>query len=383
MKYSIIIPVKNAITTLPSVLDTILPQTDNNYEVIISDNNSKDGTAEYIDSIISERIKVVHVEKDLLISEHFDLAQSYATGDWQFFLGGDDGLQPYFFELANILTKKADEGNISVIASKRAYYFFQGVADVYGSAHISYHAEKKISYKKSKYEIKKVFSNIELGYNHLPTMYVTSMWSKEFINKIRKIQNGKLVCMPITDAYLAAVALLNTKKYLYSEIPLSWVGTSSISVHRPPTVKKKIFISPQFGSYELKQLSLLFLAGLNIFSSYSKKKYFFSSKYFLYKYFSKLALSIPNTQKKILEEVIRRNNCSVVFIMYLSKFYSNKFIILVSVILKKINRRVYHMLHRKKYNCIELSKNQNDFLTYKEVNLLINKSVSNFIHFER
>ena len=142
-KYSIVIPVNNVINYLPSTIESIISQNYTDYELIISDDNSTDGTAEYIDSLNHPNIKILHTISRLTMAEHFDWALTHATGEWCMFVGGDDGLQPYFFKLADRLTSIANRKSIRTIASKRAYFFWNGCQPVYGDVAVSYSAKKK------------------------------------------------------------------------------------------------------------------------------------------------------------------------------------------------------------------------------------------------
>ena len=55
MKYSIIIPVHNGLKYLPTCIETIINQDYDNYELIISDDNSTDGTKEFLNSLKSTK----------------------------------------------------------------------------------------------------------------------------------------------------------------------------------------------------------------------------------------------------------------------------------------------------------------------------------------
>ena len=124
-KYSIIIPVNNVINYLPGAIESIISQDYNNYELIISDDSSTDGTAEYVDTLSHHAIRVIHTPKRMTTAEHFDWALTHAKGEWCIFVGGDDGLQPYFFILADKLTDIATTKNIRAIVIRRAYFFLE------------------------------------------------------------------------------------------------------------------------------------------------------------------------------------------------------------------------------------------------------------------
>lgn len=159
------------------------------------------------------------------MTEHWEWALKKAKGDWLIFLGQDDALQPYFFDLANKLTHVASRKNINSICSKRAYFFWHGCEELYGDIAINYEAQNIIEVKNFIFNsLKALFGFI--SYFELPQMYTSSIFHKSIINKARDLQfNNVFSCHP-QDANLVAIAASLEKKYLYSGIPLGWVGTS-------------------------------------------------------------------------------------------------------------------------------------------------------------
>lgn len=260
-KYSIIIPVNNVLNYLPSTIESIISQNYNDYELIISDDNSSDGTSDYIDSLHYPTIKVLHTPSRFTVAEHFDWALSHAAGEWCMFVGGDDGLQPYFFKLANKLTAIATKKNIRTIASRRAYFFWNGCQSDYGDKAVSYSALQQIKVKSSKQEMYKCLYSKDVYFN-LPQMYTTSLFHSSLIDEVRKKQQGKFLTYGISDANMAAISVSMEKKYLYSEIPLGWVGTSPKVLTRPKDFMDNIKLHPCCGNYRLGFMSIYFLGAL-------------------------------------------------------------------------------------------------------------------------
>jgi len=226
MKYSIILPVHNAIKYLPNCINSIIDQDYDDYELIISDDNSTDGTREYLESIKCTNVKIVYPPKRLSMIKHFEWAFQFATGEWTMFLGADDGLQSYFFELADTLTAKADKHNIRTIMSERAYYFWKGCETLYGEAAISYSARKEFKILDTKKETLTTLLSLQ-EYFELPEMYVTSIFKRSVLLDAMSAQQGRIFSTVQPDANLGAIAMTLEKKYLKSFIPLGWVGTSS------------------------------------------------------------------------------------------------------------------------------------------------------------
>lgn len=226
IKYSIILPIYNGMEYLPTCISTIINQNYNDYELIISDDCSTDGTRKYLDSLKNKQIKVIHQEKNLGAIDNFSEAIKHASGEWLMFLGVDDGLQDYFFSLADKLTEKCNENNLRIIASSRAYFFWNGAAELYGDTAVGYSARKEFTILSSKKELCITLLGGQT-YFELPQMYSNSLFHYSLVTEAKEKQEGAIFSTIPPDANLAATALSLESKYLKSFIPLGWVGTSS------------------------------------------------------------------------------------------------------------------------------------------------------------
>ena len=90
MKISIIISVLNGSKYIEEVIKSILNQNDENFELIIIDGGSNDGTIEIIRNFNSPKIKWIS-EPDKGISDAFNKGIKLATGDYINFQGDGDG----------------------------------------------------------------------------------------------------------------------------------------------------------------------------------------------------------------------------------------------------------------------------------------------------
>ncbi|MDR2407157.1 MAG: glycosyltransferase family 2 protein, partial [Bacteroidales bacterium] len=224
-KYTIIIPTRNSLVYLKDSIESVLSQDFSDYELIVSDNHSDDGTYEYVSSVIHPNLKLIKPEKGLAMVDHWEWALSHAQGKWIVFLGADDGVMSYFFKLSEFLTHEAEKKNIKVINSVRAYFFWDGCQTVYGNKSIIYSAHAKYVVKHSKFEI--LNATIGTGaYIHLPQMYTTSIIHSSVVLNVKMRNNGNFYASLNPDANGAANICSVENKYLESLIPLAWVGSS-------------------------------------------------------------------------------------------------------------------------------------------------------------
>ena len=93
MTISIIIPVYNTEEYLPVCLDSILSQSFKDFEVLLVDDGSKDGSGALCDAYAAKdsRVRVLHKENGGVSSAR-NLALEQAQGDWICFIDSDDRL---------------------------------------------------------------------------------------------------------------------------------------------------------------------------------------------------------------------------------------------------------------------------------------------------
>lgn len=126
MKISIIIPTYNSSSVIVDCLNSVLSQAYEQYEVLILDNQSSDGTLSIVESFQNEKIRVFS-QKDNGIYDALNMGIRYASGDWLYFLGSDD----YLFD-DNVLR---DVYDVMVSSDLDIIYgdaFFKNSNSVYG-----------------------------------------------------------------------------------------------------------------------------------------------------------------------------------------------------------------------------------------------------------
>ena len=97
---SVLIPVYNTAAWLPDCLESIAGQTYGNFEVILVDDGSFDGSGEVCDEFCrsDSRFRVIHKENGGVASAR-NVAIGEAKGDYVFFMDSDDVIHPRAFEV--------------------------------------------------------------------------------------------------------------------------------------------------------------------------------------------------------------------------------------------------------------------------------------------
>mgnify|MGYP001066372807 CR=1 FL=1 len=94
---SIIVPVYQVKDYLKECIDSIFNQTYNDWELIMIDDGSTDGSAEKCDGYACEKVKIIHQQNEGL-SEARNRGLEIATGAYIGFIDSDDYILPNYFE---------------------------------------------------------------------------------------------------------------------------------------------------------------------------------------------------------------------------------------------------------------------------------------------
>lgn len=101
-RFSVAIPTYNRRASfLPQAIEGVLQQSFTDFELIISDNGSSDGTREYVQSLQDPRIRYVRREPTVSAGEHFALVMQEAVGEYVILHQDDDLLHRDFLARAD------------------------------------------------------------------------------------------------------------------------------------------------------------------------------------------------------------------------------------------------------------------------------------------
>ncbi len=121
MDVSVLIPAYNCENTIRRAIDSALGQTYQDFELIVVDDGSQDGTLEVIKTIADPRIKVVRHPKNSGEAEARNTAIKSASGRYLAFLDSDDEWLPEKLSRQLEAIRKEPEGIVAIVTG---YYLF-------------------------------------------------------------------------------------------------------------------------------------------------------------------------------------------------------------------------------------------------------------------
>lgn len=111
MTFSVIIPLYNKAPYVRKTVESVLRQTFDDYELVIIDNGSNDGSSEIVASFTDPRIRIVRLEENVGVSNARNKGVSLSTAPYITFLDADDWWEPTFLEeMRGLIERHPDAG---------------------------------------------------------------------------------------------------------------------------------------------------------------------------------------------------------------------------------------------------------------------------------
>jgi glycosyltransferase involved in cell wall biosynthesis len=112
MKVSILLPTRNRLEFLRYAVETVRRQDLADWEMVVSDNDSSEDIAGYLDSLGDERIVYHRTESFLPVTANWNEALERSSGDYVVMLGDDDGLLPGYLHRLRELVERFDSPDL-------------------------------------------------------------------------------------------------------------------------------------------------------------------------------------------------------------------------------------------------------------------------------
>lgn len=265
--FNVVIPTRNRLRTLQHSLKTVLNQNYDNYIVVVSDNNSSDGTREYIEGLNCDKIKYYNTGKSLSMSSSFEFAISKINDGFVIVIGDDDGLLQNSLTYINSIINRE---KVLAISSRGIVYHWPGGGPNENALRIP-PLNGRIERKKSTEVIAKVLSGY-LQYRHLPILYTGGVVHSSLIALVKSKNNNKFYNSFTPDMYSGFAIASVVGEFARSYASFAIIGCSSysnglsqFSAKGNTSVASNFFLEndipfhPKLGNGKVKSESLLVL----------------------------------------------------------------------------------------------------------------------------
>jgi glycosyltransferase involved in cell wall biosynthesis len=118
--FSVVIPTRNRARLLRYALQSAMEQTFDDYEIIVSNNNSRDDTRAVVEATNNGKVRYVETDRTLAMPDHWEFALDQARGQYVTYLCDDDAWCPAVLKrVAEIISSQ--QPKIVVIGSGLYY----------------------------------------------------------------------------------------------------------------------------------------------------------------------------------------------------------------------------------------------------------------------
>ena len=97
MLFSVLLPTHNRLEFLRYAIETVRRQSDPDWEIVVSDNDSEEDIESYVAGLADQRLRYVRTDTFVPVTENWNNALRHSRGEYVVMLGDDDALLPGYF----------------------------------------------------------------------------------------------------------------------------------------------------------------------------------------------------------------------------------------------------------------------------------------------
>ena len=225
-KFTIIVPTRDRALSLQYCLKNLLKQDYQNFEVLVSDNCSKDDTATVVSTFQDARIRYINTGNRVSMSHNWEFSLSHVNEGWVLFVGDDDGLLPNALKtLDKVIKESGCEALTTATCSYWWPHHFPFMPD--GQLSVPLPSKKLYEIRRSDIVLDKVM-NGRVGYQELPWLYNGGASSVALLKRLRAL-DSRFFRSFNPDIYSAISLGLGTNSYASINIPIAINGASKFS----------------------------------------------------------------------------------------------------------------------------------------------------------
>lgn len=221
---SIVVPTRNRADTLQHCLATIVGQkgvSDDDYEIVVSDNNSSPETRQVVESFDAPTLRYVRSDRDLCMAHNYEFGVSQARGDYVLAVGDDDGVLAY--AVRHLLSLIRDHDRPPAIHWRRALYTWPTIASPGDANFLSIPATRYKTIDNGRAMLRRAAAG-EIGADSLP-MINCSIIRRDLIDK-HKHRVGRMFVNPNADVYTGYAFAYLAEEYISLSTTFTVAGLS-------------------------------------------------------------------------------------------------------------------------------------------------------------
>jgi hypothetical protein len=108
-RFTVLMPTRNRAHYLPGALESALAQTHRDYEIVVSNCNSRDATEDVVRRMADGRVRLVNPGRDLSMAAHWEFALTHARGEYVLLLCDDDAFRPDLLDVVDARLANGDD----------------------------------------------------------------------------------------------------------------------------------------------------------------------------------------------------------------------------------------------------------------------------------
>lgn len=226
--FSILIPTRNRACLLKDCLQTAIAQDFDDYEIVVSDNNSQDDTKTVVKGYMgqSDKIRYVNPGRDLSMCDNFEFVFSQAQGEYVIYLSDDDAPTDILLPCLNQLLNRFET---DVMVFERGYYQHPDIPEAGRRGTFLYQMGTGQLYEVESAFVIQALCNFQIGPVHscLPRMLNCAVSRRAVLDCAA--YTGRFFLPPFPDYSAACQLIGHLPRYYWIDLPLYICGASLFS----------------------------------------------------------------------------------------------------------------------------------------------------------
>jgi glycosyltransferase involved in cell wall biosynthesis len=225
VKFSVLLPTRNRLELLRYAVESVRRQDYDDWEIVVSDNDSTEDIAGYVRGLGDPRIRYARTPRFVPVTDNWNNALAASTGDYVVMLGDDDALLPgYFSKLVGLLGQRPE-----VVYVEAVQYAYPGVMPGQSSAftqigHCEFMAGRKAPFLLPAAEARAAVESAMRMRLAFSFNMQHSLVGRAAIERLER--HGPFFQSPYPDYYATTALLLTSKAVLAVPEPMVAIGIS-------------------------------------------------------------------------------------------------------------------------------------------------------------